>query len=90
MHCTNMVVSFDPKMTLHLGNSSVYSEVALQLKSGDEESGTVVALDCGHWRCSLVALHSGCSKSLAAGVFKGGGSLTHSRPLQHKIRDPLT
>ena len=60
----------------------MYLEVAPQPKSGGAESGTVGALEfgCGHWRCSLVVWLSGCSKSLAAGVFKGGGSLTNPGP----------
>ena len=33
-------------------------------------------------KCSLVALHSGCSKSLAAGVFKGGGKKVIVKEIQ--------
>jgi len=60
----------------------MYLEVAPQTKSGDTESGTVGALEfgSGHWRCSLVVLQSDCSKSLAAGIFKGVCRLTHPGP----------
>ena len=47
---------------------------------------------CGHWNsvvvtgnCSLVALHSGCSKSLAAGVFKGGGKKVIVKEIQKRL-----
>ena len=65
----------------------MYWEVAPQPKAGGAQSGTVGALEfgCGHWRCSLVALLSGCSKSLAAGVFKGGDSLTNPGPPKQTV-----